>query len=178
MLPLVKNLIELKEAYSKLNQVPPSLAPSHECLQMIPELLGQMWATKTGRESNCLLEVFRQRESLLIQLGKILDINMKFDSLKIAAPSIPNDISYVKRQTTVRGRNNLATAVDPGQLEELSMFYISTNPAMTSVIATISKYFENDDSKYESLDLIIVFCKVTSKADAIIRNYPIFCRSA
>ena len=28
MLPLVKNLIELKEAYSKLNQVPPSLAPS------------------------------------------------------------------------------------------------------------------------------------------------------
>lgn len=28
MLPLVKNLIELKEAYSKLNQVPPFLAPS------------------------------------------------------------------------------------------------------------------------------------------------------
>ena len=45
------------------------------------------------RSSSALLEVFRQRETLLIQLGKILDVNMKFDSLKMMAPSIPNDIS-------------------------------------------------------------------------------------
>merc|ERR1712013_45187 len=77
MLPLIHNLTDLNE--------------------MIPEILGQLWEEKKDRSSSALLDVFRERETLLIQLGKILDVNMKFDSLKMLAPSIPNDIAYVKR---------------------------------------------------------------------------------
>ena len=112
------------------------------------------------RSSSALLEVFRQRETLLIQLGKILDVNMKFDSLKMMAPSIPNDISYVKRQATLRRKGNQMTTVEPDQLGELSMFYIEHNPAMKSVIKTITEFFQAAESKSESLDLIVVFCKV------------------
>lgn len=104
--------------------------------------------------------MFKQRESLLIQLGKILDVDMKFDALKMSAPSIPNDISYVKRQATVRKRGNQAMTIEPEQLEQLSMFYITTNPAMTSCINTITQFFQAEDSKSEPLDLIVVFCKV------------------
>ena len=114
------------------------------------------------RDSSNLLEVFRQRESLLVQLGKILDVNMKFDGLKMSAPSIPNDISFVKRQGTMRRRENQSMTVDPAKLEELSMFYITPNPAMTSVISTMTSFFEKDSSKRESIDLIVVFCKVMS----------------
>jgi len=150
MLPLIKNLLDLKQSYSALNQ-------------MIPEILGQMWETKKDRSSSALLEVFRQRETLLIQLGKILDVNMKFDSLKMMAPSIPNDISYVKRQATLRRKDNQMTTVEPDQLGELSMFYIEHNPAMKSVIKTITEFFQAAESKSESLDLIVVFCKVCMK---------------
>jgi len=150
MVPLITNLINLKESYTHLNQ-------------MIPEILGQLWAHKTGRESSALLEVFKQRESLLIQLGKILDVDMKFDALKMSVPSIPNDISYVKRQATVRKRGNQAMTIEPEQLEQLSMFYITTNPAMTSCINTITQFFQAEDSKSEPLDLIVVFCKVCMK---------------
>ena len=97
---------------------------------------------------------------MLIQLGKILDVNMKFDSLKMMAPSIPNDISYVKRQATLRRKDNQMTTVEPDQLGELSMFYIEHNPAMKSVIKTITDFFRTAESKSESLDLIVVFCKV------------------
>jgi len=150
MLPLIKNLLELKQSYAALNQ-------------MIPEILGQMWETKKDRSSSALLEVFRQRETLLVQLGKILDSNMKFDSLKMMAPSIPNDISYVKRQATLRRKDNQTTAIEPDQLGELSMFYIEHNPAMKSVIKTITEFFQEAESKSESLDLIVVFCKVCMK---------------
>jgi len=150
MLPLIKNLLDLKQSYSALNQ-------------MIPEILGQMWETKKDRSSSALLEVFRERETLLIQLGKILDVNMKFDSLKMMAPSIPNDISYVKRQATLRRKDNQMTTVEPDQLGELSMFYIEHNPAMKSVIKTITEFFQAAESKSESLDLIVVFCKVCMK---------------
>ena len=97
---------------------------------------------------------------MLIQLGKILDVNMKFDSLKMLAPSIPNDIAYVKRQATLRRKDNRTTMVEPDQLGELSMFYIEHNPAMKSVIKTITDFFRTAESKSESLDLIVVFCKV------------------
>ena len=107
-----------------------------------------------------MLDVFRERETLLIQLGKILDVNMKFDSLKMLAPSIPNDIAYVKRQATLRRKDNRTTMVEPDQLGELSMFYIEHNPAMKSVIKTITDFFRTAESKSESLDLIVVFCKV------------------
>ena len=112
------------------------------------------------RSSSALLDVFRERETLLIQLGKILDVNMKFDSLKMLAPSIPNDIAYVKRQATLRRKDNRTTTVEPDQLGELSMFYIEHNPAMKSVIKTITDFFLTAESKSESLDLIVVFCKV------------------
>ena len=112
------------------------------------------------RSSSALLDVFRERETLLIQLGKILDVNMKFDSLKMLAPSIPNDIAYVKRQATLRRKDNRTTMVEPDQLGELSMFYIEHNPAMKSVIKTITDFFRTAESKSESLDLIVVFCKV------------------
>jgi len=150
MLPLIKNLLDLKQSYAALNQ-------------MIPEILGQMWETKKDRSSSALLEVFQKRETLLIQLGKILDINMKFDSLKMMAPSIPNDISYVKRQATLRRKDNQMTTIEPDQLGELSMFYIEHNPAMKSVIKTITEFFQAAESKSESLDLIVVFCKVCMK---------------
>merc|ERR1712038_2009217 len=90
---LIHNLTDLKQSYSALNE-------------MIPEILGQLWEEKKDRSSSALLDVFRERETLLIQLGKILDVNMKFDSLKMLAPSIPNDIAYVKRQATLRRKDN------------------------------------------------------------------------
>jgi len=130
---------------------------------MIPEILGQLWEEKKDRSSSALLDVFRERETLLIQLGKILDVNMKFDSLKMLAPSIPNDIAYVKRQATLRRKDNRTTTVEPDQLGELSMFYIEHNPAMKSVIKTITDFFRTAESKSESLDLIVVFCKVCMK---------------
>ena len=88
---------------------------------------------------------------------------MKFDSLKMMAPSIPNDISYVKRQATLRRKDNQMTTVEPDQLGELSMFYIEHNPAMKSVIKTITEFFQAAESKSESLDLIVVFCKVNGQ---------------
>jgi len=150
MLPLIHNLTDLKQSYSALNE-------------MIPEILGQLWEEKKDRSSSALLDVFRERETLLIQLGKILDVNMKFDSLKMLAPSIPNDIAYVKRQATLRRKDNRTTMVEPDQLGELSMFYIEHNPAMKSVIKTITDFFRTAESKSESLDLIVVFCKVCMK---------------
>ena len=124
-------------------------------------------ASSLSSECSALLEVFRQRETLLIQLGKILDVNMKFDSLKMTAPSIPNDISYVKRQATLRRKDNQMTTVEPDQLGELSMFYIEHNPAMKSVIKTITEFFQSAESKSESLDLIVVFCKVKGRKNRI-----------
>merc|ERR1712059_233899 len=67
------------------------------------------------------------------------------------------------RQSTVRRRTNKTITVDPAALEELSMFYISVNPALTSVIATITEFFLNDEFKDGPLDLIVVFCKVCIK---------------
>merc|ERR550525_1788446 len=55
------------------------------------------------------------------------------------------------------------TTVEPDQLGELSMFYIEHNPAMKSVIKTITEFFQAAESKSESLDLIVVFCKVCMK---------------
>ena len=48
MVPLITNLINLKESYTNLNQVK-TAHESDVVFQMIPEILGQLWAHKTGR---------------------------------------------------------------------------------------------------------------------------------
>jgi len=165
MVPLVCTLLDLKKMTDSLNE-------------MVPEILGKMWEVKTSRESLDLIEVFKMNMFLVIQLGKMLDYDMRFDALKMCAPSIPNDISYVKRQFTIRSKTNTATA-DPEysevlniqNLEALSMFFINPTPALNSIIAIITKFFANGDKKDEPLELIVSFCKVCIKIlDSDIRS--------
>eukprot|EP00092_Neocalanus_flemingeri_P011405 GFUD01012288.1.p1 GENE.GFUD01012288.1~~GFUD01012288.1.p1 ORF type:complete len:393 (+),score=95.77 GFUD01012288.1:50-1180(+) len=165
MVPLVYSLLDLKKMTDSLNE-------------MVPEVLEKMWEVKTSRESLSLIDVFKKNMFLVIQLGKILDYDMRFDALKMSAPSIPNDISYVKRQFTIRSKNNTANIAEEysevlniQNLEGLSMFYINPTPALNSIIAIITKFFENGETKDEPLDLIVSFCKVCIKIlDSDIRS--------
>lgn len=157
MVPLVCTLLDLKKMTDSLNE-------------MVPEILGKMWEVKTSRESLDLIEVFKKNMFLVIQLGKMLDYDMRFDALKMAAPSIPNDISYVKRQFTIRSKSNTATAdeeysevLNIQNLEALSMFFINPTPALNSIITIITKFFANGEKKDEPLELIVSFCKVCIK---------------
>jgi len=165
MVPLVCSLLDLKKMTDSLNE-------------MVPEILEKMWEVKASRESLALIDVFKKKMFLVIQLGKILDFDMRFDALKMSAPSIPNDISYVKRQFTIRSKTNTATAdeeysevLNIQNLEALSMFYINPTPALNSIIAIITQFFANGETKDEPLDLIVSFCKVCIKIlDSDIRS--------
>lgn len=157
MVPLVCTLLDLKKMTDSLNE-------------MVPEILEKMWEVKTSRESLDLMDVFKKNIFLVIQLGKMLDYDMRFDALKMCAPSIPNDISYVKRQFTIRSKTNTATAdeeytevLNIQNLETISMFYINPTPALNSIITIITKFFANGEKKDEPLELIVSFCKVCIK---------------
>ena len=52
MLPLIHNLTDLKQSYSALNEVPfgkKKFFFLYKTLQMIPEILGQLWEEKKDR---------------------------------------------------------------------------------------------------------------------------------
>ena len=165
MVPLVSSLLDLKKMTDSLNE-------------MVPEILEKMWEVKDSHASFDLIDVFKNNMFLVIQLGKILDYDMRFDALKMSAPSIPNDISYVKRQFTIRSKSNNATAdqeysevLNTQNHEALSMFYINPTPALNSIIAIITQFFKNGETKDEPLDLIVSFSKVCIKIlDSDIRS--------
>jgi len=166
MVPVVNQLLELKNATDDLNQ-------------LVPKILALLWSKKEGRTSSAHVNLFKQYASLIIQLGRILDIDMKIDALKISAPSVPNDISYVKRQSTIRQKNHKANAIDQEfaetlsmqNLESLSMYYINPTPALNNIIGIITKFFNDEESQDGPLELIVSFCKVCIKTlDSDIRN--------
>ena len=157
LVPMVGTLLQLKKMTDSLNEE-------------VPEILSNMWGQKESRESVALIDMFRKNMFLVVQLGKILDYAMRFDALKMNAPTIPNDISYVKRQNTIRSKRNsfnhnpehrevLATH----NLEQLSMYYILPTPALKNIIDTVTNFFNNDNGKDTSLDLIVSFGKICIK---------------
>jgi len=95
---------------------------------------------------------------------------MRFDALKMNAPTIPNDISYVKRQNTIRTKRNCINenlenreVLATHNLEQLSMYYILPTPALKNIIDTVTNFFKNDNSKDTSLDLIVSFGNICIK---------------
>ena len=157
LVPMVASLLQLKKMTDSLNEE-------------VPELLSNMWDQKVSRESLALIDMFRKNMFLVVQLGKILDYAMRFDALKMNAPTIPNDISYVKRQNTIRSkRSSISCNPDHREvlathnLEQLSMYYILPTPALKNIIDTVTNFFKNDNSKETSLDLIVSFGKICIK---------------
>ena len=157
LVPMVASLLQLKKMTDSLNEE-------------VPELLSNMWGQKASRESLALIDMFRKNMFLVVQLGKILDYAMRFDALKMNAPTIPNDISYVKRQNTIRSkRSSISHSPDNREvlathnLEQLSMYYILPTPALKNIIDTVTNFFKNDNSKETSLDLIVSFGKICIK---------------
>ena len=95
---------------------------------------------------------------------------MRFDALKMNAPSIPNDISYVKRQITIRMKNKVSVVEEghegvlrPESLADMSKYYIEPTPALKNMIEIIKKFFDDGISKNEPLDLLVSFSKVCTK---------------
>merc|ERR1712029_973766 len=106
----------------------------------------------------------------MLQLGKILDIDMRFDAMKMRALNISNDISYVKRQYTLRQKvkkvvveDKYAPAINIQNLEALSMFYINGTPALNNIITKTKDFFNDAVTKDEPLELIVSFCKICIK---------------
>jgi len=159
MVPLIANLVECKNMADELNQ-------------LVPEILREMWTSRSGdsRTSNTVLDILKDHMFMMLQLGKILDIDMRFDALKMTAGSISNDISYVKRQFTLRQKSRTAvvedryaSAINIQNLEALSMFYISGTPALNNIIEITTKFFKDAETKDEPLELIVSFSKICIK---------------
>ena len=155
LVPMVASLLQLKKMTDSLNEE-------------VPELLSNMWGQKASRESLALIDMFRKNMFLVVQLGKILDYAMRFDALKMNAPTIPNDISYVKRQNTIRSKRSSDSrdtreVLATHNLEQLSMYYILPTPALKNIIDTVTNFFKNDNSRETSLDLIVSFGKICIK---------------
>ena len=157
LVPMVASLLNLKKMTDSLNEE-------------VPEILSKMLGQKVSRESLALIDIFRKNMFLVVQLGKILDYAMRFDALKMNAPTIPNDISYVKRQNTIRTKRNCINdkpenreVLATHNLEQLSMYYILPTPALKNIIDTVTNFFRNDNSKETSLDLIVSFGNICIK---------------
>eukprot|EP00092_Neocalanus_flemingeri_P001528 GFUD01001630.1.p1 GENE.GFUD01001630.1~~GFUD01001630.1.p1 ORF type:complete len:372 (+),score=102.30 GFUD01001630.1:55-1170(+) len=158
MIPLISNLVDLKNMTDELNQ-------------LVPEILSQMWTgVGDSRQSTTVLDIFKDHMFMMLQLGKILDYDSRFDALKMTAQNISNDISYVKRQFTLRQKSKksgveekYASAINIQNLESLSMFYINATPALNNIIDIITKFFKDADTKAEPLELIVSFSKICIK---------------
>ena len=141
--------------------------------KFVPEILGQIWTDAKGNEKRkSIVDILKMNMYLMIQLGKILDINMRFDAKKIQLESISNDISYVKRQFSLRQRVKTSGEMVPPEYEDiitienlqnLSSFYISSNPGLSNNIATMTAYFNKCANKDEPLELLASFCKICIK---------------
>ena len=98
-----------------------------------------------------------------------LNLKLRFDATKMTTASISNDISYVKRQFTLRQKvkkpedEKFADAVNIQNLEALSMFYINPTPALNCIIAFINRFFQNAATKDDPLEIIVSFCKICIK---------------
>jgi len=157
VVPMIANLQKLKKMTELLNQE-------------VPEILDNLWGRKESRQSTEIVNVLKNNIFFVLQLGKILDYNMRFDALKMNAPSIPNDISYVKRQITIRAKKKMSTLEEdyegvlrPEALADMSKYYIEPTPALKNMIEIIQKFFDDGTSKNEPLDLLVSFSKVCTK---------------
>ena len=131
-----------------------------------------------------MTQIIQEHMFLMLQLGKILDIVMRFDAEKIRSSSISNDISYVKRQVQVRQKNKAAAvpdkfkeAVNIQTLERLSMFYINATPSLSNTISITRSSTNNPDVTAQQLELIVVFCKICKKillSDGLRGNFKKF----
>jgi len=160
LVPLMGILTKSKSTTDNLNK-------------FVPEILGQIWNdAQEDEQRKSILELLKMNMFLMIQLGKILDINMRFDAKKIQLDSISNDISYVKRQFSLMQRGNTSGDLVPAEYEEiitienlqnLASFYISSNPGLSNNIATMTAYFNKCVNKEEPLELLASFCKICIK---------------
>ena len=159
LVPLIGILAKSKSTTDNLNK-------------FVPEILGQIWNDAQEDEKTTILEILKMNMYLMIQLGKILDINMRFDAKKIQLESISNDISYVKRQFSLMQRVKSSSELVPAEyvnvitienLQNLSSFYISSNPGLSNNIATMTAYFTKCVNKDQPLELLASFCKICIK---------------
>ena len=160
LVPLVGILAKSKRTTDDLNQ-------------FVPQLLGEIWSNANTEERRLsAVEILKMHMFLMIQLGKILDINMRFDAKKIQLESISNDISYVKRQFSLRSRAKSSEELVPAEykdvitianLQDLSTFYISANPALSNNIQTMTNYFSQCGSIEQPLELLATFSKICIK---------------
>lgn len=138
---------------------------SDEMCLVVPKLLAKLW--RSGEEP--VVQSFEKNPGSVVQLGKILDITMRFDDLKMAAPSMQNDISYIKRQITVKMRkgeiDENETEITTDNMNELAMFFIHPSPMMKKLIETVTNFFKelSPSGKTEPLDIIVSFAKVCIK---------------
>ena len=160
LVPLIGILAQSKKSTDDLNK-------------FVPEILGQIWNNVHSDERRkSVVEILKMHMFLMIQLGKILDINMRFDAKKIQLESISNDISYVKRQFSLRQRAKSSDDLVPAEykdvinivnLQSLSSFYISANPALSNNIETMTNYFNDCGNREQPLELLASFCKICIK---------------
>lgn len=151
IVPMTRNLIECKTMSDNMSK-------------LVPKILGQLW--QSGEEQ--VLTTFSKYPCLVLQFGKILDITMRFDDLKMAAPSVQNDISYVKRQITVKklkGSLDDSSDINTQAMNELAMFYIHPSPMMKKIIDSVTEFFSKltPSANSKPVDVIVSFAKVCIK---------------
>ena len=155
---LMLTLAQCKQASDDLNN-------------FVPEIVGQIWSgLNKGGSRRSMTQIIQENMFLMLQLGKILDIAMRFDAKKSRSASISNDISYVKRQVQIRQKNKAGAvqekfreAVNIQSLEKLSMFYINATPSLSNIISNTTSSTNNPEIKAQQLELIVVFCKICEK---------------
>lgn len=158
MCGLILTLAQSKQASDDLNS-------------FVPEIVGQIWSgLNQGGSRKSMTQIIQEHMFLMLQLGKILDIVMRFDEHKRRSCSISNDISYAKRQVQIRQKNKTGAvqdkykeAVNIQTLERLSMFYINATPSLSNTISITRSSTNNPDVTAQQLELIVVFCKICKK---------------
>jgi len=125
-----------------------SLSLSDEIENLVPALLNLL-LTST--------DALRENNEILLQFGRILDIAMQYDEMKLASPGLQNDISFVKRQLVVR--DDFGETFGGINLDKLAFFYIKPAPLLQSVIESSTNFFKNPDQN-KPLDIVVSFCKI------------------
>ena len=151
-----------------------SKAAVDEMTKFVPDILAQLWTDVVGSggtNRGSIKEILGQHTFLMQQLGKILDIAMRFDGIKSSTHSISNDISHFKRQLTMRQKNKNAIIDDQykesvknvGVDQSFGMFYVVTNPALNEIIKITKTFLASGDAGTEPLKLIVSFNKICRK---------------
>ena len=172
MCGLMLTLAQSKQASDDLNS-------------FVPEIVGQIWSgLNQGGSRKSMTAIVQDHMFLMLQLGKILDIVMRFDAEKSRSFSISNDISYVKRQVQIRQKNKAGAVADKFKeavniqaLEKMSMFYINATPSLSNTISITRASTTNPEVTAQQLELIVVFCKICKKillSDGLRGNFKMF----